>query len=104
MEERPMSTHQGKDGEILMHSPEDDVAVAITDIAADQEALGIVLHDGSPIRVRTLEPIPFGHKVAVRAVAAGEGVRRYGVVIGRAQQPIAEGAHVHVHNLKSTRF
>lgn len=42
--------------------------------------------------------IPFGHKVALRPIAAGEAVIKYGVAIGRATCPIAVGDHVHIHN------
>ncbi len=48
--------------------------------------------------------IPPGHKVAVRAIAAGEPVRRYNQIIGTATQPIAPGQHVHVHNLAFSSF
>ena len=44
--------------------------------------------------------IPFGHKVALRSMAPGDPVLKYGVIIGRATQPIAEGEHVHVHNCR----
>ncbi len=42
--------------------------------------------------------IPYGHKVALRPIARGEPVIKYGVAIGRATCEIASGAHVHVHN------
>jgi altronate hydrolase len=42
--------------------------------------------------------IPAGHKVAVRPIAQGEPIRRYGQIIGFAAMPIAPGQHVHVHN------
>lgn len=48
--------------------------------------------------------VPAGHKVATRALAAGEPVRRYGQVIGVATQPIAAGRHVHEHNLGMAEF
>src|SRR5262249_10683209 len=38
---------------------------------------------------------PQGHKVALVDLAAGDAVRRYGVVIGRASKPIAAGSWVH---------
>jgi altronate hydrolase len=57
--------------------PRDDVAVALGD----------------------LEGVPKGHKVALRDIAAGEIVRKYGFPIGRATTAIASGAHVHSHNL-----
>jgi hypothetical protein len=44
--------------------------------------------------------VPFGHKVALRAIGAGEPVVKYGVAIGVATRPIAEGEHVHVHNCR----
>jgi altronate hydrolase len=55
---------------------------------------------GTPVAdgVATTERIPAGHKVAVRAIAVGEPVRRYGQIIGFAAQPIAPGQHVHVSN------
>lgn len=45
-------------------------------------------------------PLPFGHKVALRAIAAGGPVIKYGVVIGTATAAIATGEHVHVHNCR----
>ena len=42
--------------------------------------------------------VPFGHKVALRGIAQGEPVIKYGVAIGRATCDIASGEHVHVHN------
>jgi altronate hydrolase len=48
--------------------------------------------------VTAIERIPAGHKVAVRALAQGDAIQRYGQIIGFATQPIAPGAHVHVHN------
>ncbi|WP_420393677.1 UxaA family hydrolase [Acuticoccus sp.] len=43
--------------------------------------------------------VPYGHKVAIRAIPAGGDVVKYGVVIGRATADIAPGDHVHVHNV-----
>lgn len=48
--------------------------------------------------------VPPGHKVATRAIARGEPVRRYGQVIGVATQDIAAGQHVHAHNLAFSEF
>jgi len=53
--------------------------------------------------VTVLESIMSGHKVAVRAIAAGEPVVKYGSAIGLATSDIAPGAHVHVHNLSGSR-
>ena len=36
-----------------------------------------------------------GHKYALRALAVGEDVVKYGMPIGHATAPIAPGEHVH---------
>lgn len=43
--------------------------------------------------------IPMGHKLAVRDIAEGEAVVKYGHAIGRATADIRAGDHVHVHNV-----
>ena len=48
--------------------------------------------------------IPAGHKIALRALATGDTVRRYGQIIGFAGQPIAAGDHIHTHNLAMGDF
>ncbi|WP_442794138.1 UxaA family hydrolase [Paraburkholderia sp. HD33-4] len=48
--------------------------------------------------------IPPGHKVATRAIAKGEPVKRYNQIIGVACQAIARGQHVHTHNLGMAEF
>jgi altronate hydrolase len=71
----------------------DDVAVAVRDIDAGT-AIPVA---GRTIRL--LQDIPRGHKFAVRDIAAGAPIRKYGAPIGSATQDIARGAHVHSHNL-----
>ncbi|HTS77162.1 MAG TPA: altronate dehydratase family protein [Bryobacteraceae bacterium] len=73
--------------------------------AADNVAIARVpVSEGAILRVAGLEirartAIPAGHKIAIRPIAAGENVIRYGQVIGRAKSSIEPGAHVHTHNL-----
>ncbi|KJZ32768.1 galactarate dehydratase, partial [Paracoccus sp. S4493] len=61
----------------------------------------IALAPGAPLDAgcAATEAIPAGHKVAIRPIAPGEPVLKYGQVIGIATRPIAAGAHVHVQNL-----
>ncbi|MDO8388617.1 MAG: altronate dehydratase family protein [Polaromonas sp.] len=73
---------------IRLH-PADDVLIARAQLVGGAQAENVT--------VRGL--IPPGHKVATRAIAAGEPVRRYNQIIGFASQPIAPGEHVHTHNL-----
>jgi altronate hydrolase len=73
--------------------PSDNVAVARVSIAAGAE----LRVDGVSLVAR--DPIPAGHKVALRAIPAGRMVERYGQGIGRATVDIEAGRHVHTHNL-----
>lgn len=64
------------------------------------------LHAGEPVRLETGEvgrdaELGLGHKIARRAIAAGEKIFKYGAPIGRATAAIAAGEHVHVHNVAS---
>lgn len=74
---------------------EDHVAVALRDLAANET---IAVGERA---IEVTESIPRGHKVAIRAVAAGQSVLKYGWPIGRATADIAIGAHVHSHNLET---
>jgi len=88
----------------LIHEPQDDVAVAIVDLKNGDTASAVTL-EGQPVgTVRVTEDIPLGHKIAMRDIPAGQQVIKYGRVIGKAVQPIPQGAHVHTHNLKSIRW
>lgn len=71
----------------------DNIAIARVPLAAGQsitvEYRSIMLEDA----------IPIGHKVAIRAIAAGEPIVRYGQMMGRARTRIEAGQHAHTHNV-----
>ena len=46
--------------------------------------------------------IPFGHKFALRPIAQGEQILKYGHCIGYAVQSIRTGEWVHVHNVRTS--
>ena len=52
-------------------------------------------------RVTPAVDIPTGHKVARRAIKAGERIIRWNAPIGSALTDIPVCAHVHLHNMKS---
>jgi altronate dehydratase len=81
----------------IVISAEDNVATALEAIERGQ-----TVHAGGAT-VTATEAIPRGHKIALRAIAAGDRVIKYGSPIGSASQAIAAGAHVHTHNVASTR-
>jgi altronate dehydratase small subunit len=47
------------------------------------------------------ETVALGHKIALRPIAEGEAVIKFGVAIGTAARPVAEGEWVHLHNCRS---
>jgi (2R)-sulfolactate sulfo-lyase subunit alpha len=89
---------------ILMHEADDDVGVAVMDLAAGNEIGAATLEGQSVGSIIVNQDIPLGHKVAMRDMAPDKHVIEYGQAIGRALQAIARGDHVHVHNLRTQRW
>ncbi len=75
--------------------PADDVAVAVQALTAGNE----LMVEGE--RVVLAEDVAAGHKVALRPLARGQTVIKYGFPIGAATAAIAPGEWVHSHNLKT---
>ena len=84
---------------LLMHL-DDNVVNAVVDLP---QGAPLALDGHADLGVVALEPIPFGHKVAIAPIARGERVVKYGASIGIATADIAPGQHVHTHNLRSVR-
>jgi altronate dehydratase len=82
---------------VLVISDRDNVATALQALEPGRR-LEI---DGTVIMA--IDAVPSGHKIALRAIQPGEAVIKYGSPIGLATAGIAAGAHVHTHNLASTR-
>ncbi len=82
---------------LLVLDARDNVAVALEGL----ESGSVVPFAGGTLVVR--DAVPMGHKVAVRPIAAGTSVLKYGAVIGRATVDIAQGCHVHIHNVEGLR-
>ena len=76
---------------IRLH-PDDNVLIARQPLA-----LGQALPE---FGLRLKAQVPAGHKIAARRIAAGEAVRKFDTVIGKATREIAPGEHVHSHNLE----
>jgi hypothetical protein len=82
---------------VIVISERDNVATALEPLEAGRrfEVRGSV--------VTAAETIPRGHKVALAPIGAGEPVVKYGSPIGIATADMRPGAHVHTHNLSSSR-
>ncbi|MCX7962503.1 MAG: UxaA family hydrolase [Burkholderiales bacterium] len=89
----------------VVHEEGDGVGVVVVEgVKAGQELTGWIMQEDKEIRVTALDDIPIGHKVALRDYQPGDTVIKYGVDIGRVVAPIARGAHLHVHNVKTKRW
>ena len=80
---------------IIVLSADDNVGVAIKNIARGSD---VAVGD---TRLTARDDVPVGHKIALAAIAPGQKIVKFGVPVGSATQPIAAGAHVHMHNVKS---
>ena len=80
---------------LIQLDPDDSVGVLPKTIHAG-ETVGV---GGREIIVS--QALGLGHKVALRPIARGEKVLKYGAPIGSATMDIALGDHVHLHNMKS---
>lgn len=90
-----MASSNETDPRLLVLAPGDNIAVARLEIAADT-ALQVA---GRTVTLR--RALGFGHKIALRDIAAGEKIVKYGAPIGRATAAIAQGDYVHSHNVAS---
>ena len=79
----------------------DNVAVVLQAIDAGADVV-VKVGDGM-VTVTALESIAMCHKIALADLRPGDAVIKYGECIGEAVAPIARGACVHVHNLRSRR-
>ena len=80
---------------ILVIHEQDNVAVVTSPVAKGE----IVQHGHHA--VVACEDIDRGHKMALRDIAAGENVVKYGFPIGRAIAAVPAGGWVHTHNLQT---
>lgn len=86
-----MATHL-----LRLHS-DDNVAVVTRVLARGARA------EIGATQLTCLQEVPFGHKVALRSIAEGEAILKYGFPIGRASKRIRAGEHVHIQNCESVR-
>jgi altronate dehydratase small subunit len=87
---------------VLKIHEKDNVGTAVVEIPAGHK-VRVVFDDRFDSWITAQDPIPMAHKVALRDIATGTEVLKYGECIGQATTDIAAGCHVHVHNITSRR-
>ena len=89
----------------VLHDPNDSVAVVVTEgVKAGETLTALILDEDRTIEIPCKADIPLGHKVAMKDLAVGDTVIKYGIDMGRVVAPIKAGEHAHVHNIKTKRW
>ena len=99
MESNPEPTSFRAKINALLISPVDDVVTVITELTGGDRA--VFLKNGEITQVTVVGAIPQYHKLAVRDIQKTESLRKYGEIMGQATRDIAQGSHVHDHNVAS---
>jgi len=86
----------------LVIDPKDNVAVALTDLAAGDTCM-VAESGGKKYEVTVIENIPFGHKFALTDLDQDAGVFKYGEEIGKMKVALKKGGWIHSHNMYCDR-
>lgn len=91
--------------DFVVHDEGDAVGTVVVEtVTSGQTLTGWVMDNDSTLTIKALADIPIGHKIALKPLAVGDGVIKYGVDIGRVVAEIPLGGYVHVHNVKTRRW
>ncbi|MBM3573142.1 MAG: flagellar biosynthesis protein FlgA [Alphaproteobacteria bacterium] len=89
----------------LVHNNSDTVGVIVVEDVKPGDVLnGWMMESDGTIKLKALDAIPLGHKIALADIKKGDTVLKYGHDIGKAVAPIGRGRHAHVHNVKTKRW
>jgi (2R)-sulfolactate sulfo-lyase subunit alpha len=89
----------------VLHDKADSVAVVVVEgVKAGMDLKGWIMDEDKMTSVVAKQDIPIGHKVALRDMAVGDTVIKYGIDMGKVVKPITAGEHAHVHNIKTKRW
>ena len=89
----------------VLHDAQDTVAVVVVEgVTAGMTLNGWIMDEDRLATTVARQDIPIGHKVALRDMAVGDTVIKYGIDMGRVVAPIKAGEHAHVHNIKTKRW
>jgi|Cm827metagenome_2_1110796.scaffolds.fasta_scaffold03289_3 altronate dehydratase small subunit len=84
---------------LIIH-PEDNVAV-VTSTVPKGGIVDCTIDGKSFCTVIAREEIPIYHKIAIQFIPQNAAIKKYGYVTGVAVCDIAQGSHVHCHNIVS---
>jgi (2R)-sulfolactate sulfo-lyase subunit alpha len=89
----------------VLHDAKDTVAVVVVEGVKTGDSLtGWIMDEDKTVQLQARQDIPIGHKIALRDMAPGDTVWKYGIDMGKVVAPIQVGQHAHVHNIKTKRW
>lgn len=89
----------------VLHDAKDTVAVVVVEgVKAGDELTGWIMDEDKTVRMKAKQDIPIGHKIALKDMAVGDTVWKYGIDMGKVVAPITAGQHAHVQNIKTKRW
>jgi len=91
--------------DFLVHDASDSVGVVVVEgIKAGTTLTGWIMENDATIKIKCLDAIPIGHKLALGALKKVDTLLKYGHDIGKVVGDVKKGGHVHVQNLKTKRW
>ena len=89
----------------VLHDAKDTVAVVVVEgVKAGTAMTGWIMDEDRMVNLQARSDIPIGHKVALKDMAVGDTVWKYGIDMGKVVAAIETGQHAHVHNIKTKRW
>jgi len=82
----------------LLLSEKDNVATVISKLVEKGDVVNC-----NTKKVKVLEDILFGHKVALMDIKRGDYIIKYGEAVGEATKNIRMGEYVHTHNVENLK-
>ena len=91
--------------DIIIHDEKDNVGVVVIDkTSKNQECVAWIMENDKTIKIKSINEIPLGHKIALKDLKVGDTILKYGHDIGKVVKSIKKGEHVHVHNVKTKKW
>ena len=91
--------------DLIIHDEKDNVAVVVIDKASkNQDCVAWIMENDKTIKIKSINEIPLGHKIALKDFEVGDTILKYGHDIGKVVALIQKGDHVHVHNVKTKKW
>ena len=91
--------------DIIIHDEKDNVGVVVIDkTSSNQDCNCWIMENDKSIKVKSLNDVVLGHKIALVDLNEDDTILKYGYDIGKVVKSIKKGEHVHVHNVKTKKW